>query len=928
MPKQVLAEQRARERSNRPTVGLLTYAGGDPASQDLWAGVDAAARDLGLNSIVFPGEALRSPLGFLAQANVLYDLVSAERVAGLVIWGGVLAHHVGREELLAFYQRYQPLPIVSISLPLPGIPTLLFDNYRGMYAAVEHLIVEHGYRQIAFIRGPEGHPEAEERYRAYREALATHGLPFDSALVQPGSFDKGAGDVAVRHLLADGTKFEAVVAVNDQAAMDAMTYLRAEGLRVPSDVAVVGFDNRPEANFSSPPLTTVAQSWRTLGRRAVELLSDAFQGRELPERLVLPTQLVVRQSCGCLSSSARQASWASVASTRSIVSEVPEDLLAAMQAVPNIVDNQFLPTNWSEKLLQSFMTELAGQAPGGFDQALRGMLSQAATTEELLQWQNLLAIMRGYLLPSLKVEECQRAETLWQQSQLVIGEHLYRQQASQYLQLQQQENHLNAVSQRLLNAADLPALLTLIVQEGDTLDVQRCYLSLYEHPETPSARAKLLLAYDEDGRKDLLSEESRFPTALLAPEGVLPSYYHLVVTPLYFRKEQLGFALLELRPSQGEVQQRLQNYLSSALKNVLYLERLERRATRIQTASEVAGAVSTILEQETLIQRVVELIQERFELYYVGLFLVERTGERLGERKQWAVLRAGTGEAGEKMLSLAHRLEVGGDSMIGWSVAHQEARIALDVGQEPVRFDNPLLPLTRSEMALPLLSRGQTIGALTIQSTAAAAFNAEDINILQTMATQVAIAIENAQLFKEAQLALSEMQAIQRRYVQQSWQQQLESTPASTYTVARPGMTPRDDENWQRILQTLSRERVTTAVDKGPDGESRSLLSAPLTIRGEVIGNLLLLDDDGERRWSETEQELVSAVTERMAQIAESLRLLDETQRQATQERFMSEVMTRARETLDVKMVLQTAADNLYRTLDLEEVVIQLVEDI
>jgi len=186
---------------------------------------------------------------------------------------------------------------------------------------------------------------------------------------------------------------------------------------------------------------------------------------------------------------------------------------------------------------------------------------------------------------------------------------------------------------------------------------------------------------------------------------------------------------------------------------------LERRSNQLQTAAQVSHAAVGILDPEELIQQVVDLVEERFGLYYVGLFLVDRAGEWTGEPGKWAVLRAGTGEAGQQMLSAGHRLAIGGDSMIGWCVANRQARIALDVGEEAVRFDNPYLPETRSEMALPLVARGQVVGAMSVQSQAEAAFNQEDIAVLQTMADQVANAIENAHLFDEQQriaLLLSE----------------------------------------------------------------------------------------------------------------------------------------------------------------------------
>jgi PAS domain S-box-containing protein len=184
-----------------------------------------------------------------------------------------------------------------------------------------------------------------------------------------------------------------------------------------------------------------------------------------------------------------------------------------------------------------------------------------------------------------------------------------------------------------------------------------------------------------------------------------------------------------------------------------YAAELERRSIQLQTAAEVSRAASSILKPNELIQQVVNLVRERFDLYYAGLFLVDERGE-------WAVLRAGSGEAGRVQLEQAHKLEIGGDSMIGWCVAHAQARISQDVADEATRFVNPLLPDTRSEMALPLNSRGRVIGAMTIQSTLERAFSEDDISVLQTMADQLANAIDNARLFEERSERAQELAAL------------------------------------------------------------------------------------------------------------------------------------------------------------------------
>jgi GAF domain-containing protein/HAMP domain-containing protein len=313
-------------------------------------------------------------------------------------------------------------------------------------------------------------------------------------------------------------------------------------------------------------------------------------------------------------------------------------------------------------------------------------------------------------------------------------------------------------------------------------------------------------------------------------------------------------------------------------------ERVAERTRSLQAAAEVSRATTSLRDPDELLRQVVDLVRERFNLYYVGLFLVD-------EVKEWAVLRAGTGEAGQTMIAQGHRLAVAGESMIGRCVASDQARIALDVGKEPVRFGNPLLPETRSEMALPLHSRGQVIGAMTVQSVVEAAFDEADIAVMQTMADQVAIAIDNARLFVETQAALKEMEAVHRQYLREAWAAYTPSAGATYYETAP----------------------LAQAVEL-KDGR---VLAAPITLRGEAIGTLGVQDDSGTRQWTAEEAALVQAVTNRLGLAAENLRLLDETRRRAAQERLVGEVTARMRQTLDVDAVLDTAVNEIARVMGL-----------
>jgi GAF domain-containing protein/ABC-type uncharacterized transport system substrate-binding protein len=345
---------------------------------------------------------------------------------------------------------------------------------------------------------------------------------------------------------------------------------------------------------------------------------------------------------------------------------------------------------------------------------------------------------------------------------------------------------------------------------------------------------------------------------------------------------------------------------------------LAQRAIQLQAAAEVAHATTSVLDPDALLRQVVDLVRERFNLYYVGLFLLDP--------EKYAVLRAGTGQAGRQMLAQGHKLEVGGSSMIGQCVTRGEARIALDVGVEAVRFDNPLLPNTRSEMALPLRSRGQVIGAMTVQSAKAAAFDEADLATMQTMADQVAVAIDNARLFTEAQAALQGLEVTQRRYMIQAWAEYIRGRAVSGYEQTGAKLSPLGDQVLSEVQRAASqphRAAKNGYEDSGPAQEPLALV-APILLRGRAIGALGFKDPEKGRQWSAEEIALAQAISEQFALAAENLRLLDETQRRAAREQLTGQITARMRASLDMETVLQTALDEIQQAIGLDEVTIHL----
>jgi GAF domain-containing protein len=344
---------------------------------------------------------------------------------------------------------------------------------------------------------------------------------------------------------------------------------------------------------------------------------------------------------------------------------------------------------------------------------------------------------------------------------------------------------------------------------------------------------------------------------------------------------------------------------------------LERRSVQLEASAAVGHAATTILEIDRLIQQAVELIREQFDLYYVGLFLIDETGQR-------AVLRAGTGEAGQAMLARGHRISVG-EGMIGWSIAYGQARVALDAGEEAVRLATAELPDTRSEAALPLRSRGHVLGALTVQSDQPAAFDEETVVVLQTMADQVAVAIDNARLFAETQASL---EAARRAYGQLSragWADLLRAHLALSYRCDARGVT-QAGESWrpdmERALHTGE-----TIQGNGTTTEERTTLAVPVKVRGTVIGVLDTYKPTTAGAWTPAEIALTEALADQVGLALEGARLYGDAQRRAARERLAAQVTTRMRETLDLEAVLKTAVREIGQTLDLHDVTIRLEAD-
>jgi LacI family transcriptional regulator len=282
----------ASQRTN--TLGLMLPEISGAFFAPMIRGIETGVRQAGYDMLIYsthipqsseatPHHHLRRPLG-------------EHNTDGLLVFTNSLQQN----ELERLHTLGFPVVLLYLSPP-PGIdfPVVTIENQKAAEALVSHLIDEHGRRHIVFLRGPQGHEDSDLREAGYRRALEVHGLPFDPKLVTRGEFIENGAYLAMRQLITDGVAFDAVFSGDDDSAGGVLRALREVGIRVPEDVSLAGFDDLPYAQHIAPPLTTVHSPIEQVGLEAVRVLIRLICGEPVEPRLILPTQLVIRQSCGC-----------------------------------------------------------------------------------------------------------------------------------------------------------------------------------------------------------------------------------------------------------------------------------------------------------------------------------------------------------------------------------------------------------------------------------------------------------------------------------------------------------------------------------------------------------------------------------------------------------------------------------------------------
>ena len=559
-------------------IGVLSDEVSNGYSEPILDELALCARERGVRLVSFVERLFPADLD--GSRRLTTDLARRETLDGILVLP--IGYSLSPTELGRYCRRFLPLPLCTIPDAASGdFSRVSVDNEPGMRAAIRHLVEVHDYARIACIRGPEGSDEAALRFRVYEEVLLEHGIPLDPALIAPGNYIPQSGIDGVRILFDERRQRpDAIVCANDAAAIGAAEALRARGFEVPSDVAVIGFDDIDVAPHHEPPLTTVRQPLRKLARHAFSLLFEQITEGRAPSRRVLPSELVVRESCGC-----RLAGLPAPGAPSELRRPASGPLAAAdlrgLLAAADVGD--LLSESDERELLECYAEDvLAGTTR--FVPNLRRLL--AGTPRDRLDQNRLqtwFTLLWKRSLPPIALDAVarDRAEGLLHSARLLVATATERAHSARQRRYEDLANRLSRTSVELGAALDLDQVEATLARELPGYDITACFVCSYEGTKTPPEWGRLLLGYARDGRP-CSKDGKRFPIAELLPPGCLsddPSQAY-VVGPLNRAGSSTGYVVFERGARDGFVYDTLLPQIGGALERIGLLERLVREVER------------------------------------------------------------------------------------------------------------------------------------------------------------------------------------------------------------------------------------------------------------------------------------------------------------------------------------------------------------
>lgn len=620
---------------------------GNGGFQDaVWGGVSKAAKKNDINLFALAGGSIdNAPHNpYEGNLNFIYDLVTRKSIDGIIA-SCTIKNFISLERFKEFAGRFSGLPLISIVGPISGFSDVHVDNKSGMKELITHMILQHGLKNLAFITGSQGNPDAEERFNVYKDVLLENGIPFRQELVYNGQFDENSGVKAVDYFIKErNLDIDCIIASNDAMALGAINRLQQIGKKVPDDIAVTGFDDTDEAGAYNPSLTTVKQPFGDMASKAVEMLIEMIRGKTSVESVSVPAKLIMRQSCGCYSKEILQAKIENVTGKNVRIKhkhfEITDDIFREASEMVKEIDQRKIT-----ETIQLFFEEISNEKPGVFLAKLKEVLNEVvALDRDTFALQNVISLIRKQIYMAFDDKiKILKSENLINQARVYIGEMSKQIKDFKKLVSEKQSRALRDAGQALITTFDFDSLKKALIGQLPRLNIPSFYIYLNNDVKGRENESRLFMGYRDGSEADVKYVHSEYRSHSMPEPGLLPydRRFTFAVHPLYFKEKKLGFVFFELGPEDGVVYDTLQVQISSSIMGSELLFQTQNSEKLIMKQSEniqelVKPMIDSIRkinemtgEKLGVIGNLIDLTKENNEKLKSASLLVEEMGNKI-----------------------------------------------------------------------------------------------------------------------------------------------------------------------------------------------------------------------------------------------------------------------------------------------------------
>lgn len=579
----------------RIKIGVVIDAVHEQYQAGIWRGISKRANELQIDLLSFIGTSQDGVDHFDTQYDVIQAFAPKSDIDGVIVFTGSITEHHGRDFTKSFCKLFSGIPLVCVSEKIPGFPSIVVENAPGIEQLIDHFVTIHNLRSIAFIKGPNGHEEAEERFAAYKRGLERNSIVFNPDLVFDGSFISRDGAQAVKDLIAKDIFFDGILAVNDHTALGVLEELSRHKKHVPGMVSVAGFDDVKEASMVQPTLSTIRQPLFLMGLAAVDNILDQINGVTPEMETLLPTEPVYRRSCGCFSYEVENAKAIHCHIDNRNQEEVIDSIYSQSLHYVNRRsphypgDDEFrtLVKNLIEALIWDVSKPSIRHIFLNEIDMLLFHTSKYSHSISLLQ--AILKEVTVYVSSLFSdTQQLTEANNIFQQAVALVQEHRSVLEKRWLLDEKSFQHHINVVSQRIISSFEQRELLESIAKGLPKLGIESLALTIFEQENinrshwTFHEECNLLLAYNSALDKVIyprgvtkIKSTEIFPNQLTYPNRA----HNQIFMPLYHRDEYLGYIVLEFSDSAPfSIYEEIRSHVSSAIKSSLLLRKFKAQS--------------------------------------------------------------------------------------------------------------------------------------------------------------------------------------------------------------------------------------------------------------------------------------------------------------------------------------------------------------